>query len=93
MRKLMLRISAALVPFFFLFLSGCHKPVLTPVEVLLPIGTPCPVSMPVAPAWPTSIVAADAGMVARVMALAAENELRKGYEAELMAALKACVKP
>jgi hypothetical protein len=70
--------------------SGCQSTIYKPVEVDMPVRVPCAAAAPQAPKWPTLSLAKDAGMAARTKALAAENELRKGYERQLTAAIGGC---
>lgn len=85
-----LLISLALIV-LLLLLTGCtSQPIYKPVEVKVPVAVPCAAKLPAAPAWPTLAVAPVATMTERTKALAAENELRKGYEVRLRAAIAGC---
>lgn len=70
-----------------LALAGCQT---LPQRVEVPMPVPCRVEIPLPPAWATGSLAPDAGIWDQVKALLAELEQRKGYEAKLEAAAKAC---
>ena len=75
-----------------LVLSGCAKqPIITtPVEVKIPVSVPCKTPIIPAPAWPTSELRAGDSIFRQVQLILAELQIRKGYEAQLEAAIKSC---
>jgi len=70
--------------------SGCGQTIYKPVNVEVPVSEPCASVPPAPPSWPTLALKKDAGMVDRVRALTAENELRKGWEKKLQASITGC---
>ncbi len=73
-------------------LAGCATtpPPAQPVEVSVPVAVPCKVPVPVAPAFAVDALPIGSGIWEQMQALRAERWQRKGYEAELEAAVKAC---
>jgi hypothetical protein len=79
--------------FLCLLLAGCASApqvIEKPVEVQIPVPVPCKVPDTPAPAWPLASVPVSASDFDFFKAALAEIELRKGYEARLLAALGAC---
>lgn len=75
-----------------LLLSGCaSQPVAyKPVEISIPVAVDCKIEAITAPAWPTAFTSEKNGVFDDVKAVLQELELRKGYEAQLEAAVKSC---
>ncbi|WP_440467104.1 hypothetical protein ACKI1H_29075 [Pseudomonas sp. YH-1] len=74
-------------------LAGCagqveHEPRTVRVEV--PVAVPCRAPAVEAPAWATASLQKGDSLQAKVRALLAELEQRKGYEVQLRAAVQAC---
>jgi len=91
MKKLFKWLAVGAVLLMAMAVTGCaERTIYKPINVDVPVSEPCAVKVPSHPAWPTLALSKDAGMVARIKALAAENELRKGYERQLAAALGGC---
>lgn len=75
-----------------LLLAGCATtpPPAQPVEVRVPVAVPCKAPMPVRPAFAVDALPVDSGVWDQMAALRAERYQRKGYEAELEAAVQSC---
>lgn len=75
-----------------LALTACAAPdvVKTPVKVSIPVEVPCRITPPPAPTLATASITPQSTMFEKARALAASSEMRKGYEAALVAAVKAC---
>ena len=75
-----------------LMLSGCAaRPVITrPVEVLVPVSVPCKTPVIPVPTWPTTELKSGDNIFRQVQLILAEIQIRKGYEAQLEAAVKSC---
>ncbi|MFX3545010.1 hypothetical protein [Ralstonia mannitolilytica] len=74
-------------------LAGCASApqvIEKPVEVKVPVPVACKAHDVPVPAWPLEAVPASASDFDFFKAALAEIELRKGYEARLLAALGAC---
>lgn len=73
-------------------LSACgSKPPLVEVrQVKVAVPVPCQEPEPARPSMPTEHLSADASVDAYVQAAAAEIERRKGYEGQLVQALRNC---
>lgn len=89
-------ITVVLIVFFgsmgFALLTGCaSQPVAyKPVEISIPVAVECKIEAITAPAWPSSFTSEKNGVFDDVKAVLQELELRKGYEAQLEAAVKSC---
>ncbi|MER2519721.1 MAG: hypothetical protein ABTQ34_03415 [Bdellovibrionales bacterium] len=84
------RKSCLSVALFALAACASGEPIVTAMPVAMPVAQPCKVAMPEAPAWPMLQIQRDATMFTAVRATLAEIELRRAYELELEAAVKAC---
>jgi hypothetical protein len=75
-----------------LLLAGCadRAELTTPVRVDIPIPVPCGAGLVPEPDWPVRRLPDQASVNEILRALVVENELRKGYEIRLVAALRAC---
>jgi hypothetical protein len=76
-----------------LLLAGCASApqiIEKPVEVKVPVPVPCKAPDVPVPAWPLAAVTPSASDFDFYKAALAEIELRKGYEARLLAALSGC---
>lgn len=75
-----------------LLLSGCaSQPVAyKPVEIEIPVAIDCKIEAIASPAWPTAFTSEKNGVFDDAKAVLQELELRKGYEAQLEAAVKSC---
>ena len=86
-------ISAALAA--VLLMAGCAssppKVGIQPAKVAVPV--PCQEPEPSRPVMPTEHIAGDADVDTYVQAAAAEIERRKGYEDQLVTALRNCKRP
>ena len=74
-------------------LAGCATtaaPPVQPVEVSVPVAVPCKAPVPERPAFAVDALPIGSGIWEQMKALRAERFQRKGYEAELEAAAKAC---
>lgn len=69
-----------------IFLGACAGQ--KTITVKVPIAVPCKTPQIEEPVYPKA--SADAGIFERVKVILAELELRKGYEAKLMAAAASC---
>ena len=61
-----------------------------PVEVSVPVAVPCKAPVPECPAFAVDALPIGSGIGEQMKVLRAERFQRKGYEAELEAAVKAC---
>lgn len=68
-------------------LGGCATP---PPSVLAPVPVRCKEPTPDRPSMPTDSLALDAPLDTKARSMAAEIELRDGYELRLRTALEAC---
>lgn len=77
---------------FLLLLAACGSVdvVTKPATVEVPIAVDCHTPDIAVPVWATTGVAAKDTTFRQAQALAATNEQRKAYEAQLAAASKAC---
>lgn len=76
-----------------LALAGCAgqaEPEPRAVRVEVPVLVPCRVPVVDVPAWATAFLQKSDSLQIKVRALLAELEQRKGYELQLIAAVKAC---
>ncbi len=87
----------SLTGFFAVILSfclvGCATSTLPPglpVEVRIPVAVPCKTPVPERPAFAADALPLGSGIWDQMAALRAERFQRKGYEAELETAVKAC---
>lgn len=74
-------------------LAGCATtaaPPVQPVEVSVPVAVPCKAPVPVRPAFAVDALPIGSGVWDQMAALRAERFQRKGYEAELEAAVQSC---
>ncbi len=73
-------------------LSACSAPqvVYKPVAVEKIVSVPCRIPAIAAPELPTAKAQKSATMFQKAKLVLMENEIRKGYEAQLVAASKAC---
>lgn len=62
-----------------------------PVEVRVPVAVPCKAPVPVRPAFAVDALPIGSGVWDQMAALRAERFQRKGYEAELEAAVQSCL--
>jgi hypothetical protein len=72
-----------------LCLFGCNYSEGIPVEVKVPVVTSCNFAIPPQPVY-LSPDAVTADPVTMLKAVLADNELRKGYIAQLLAAMESC---
>lgn len=86
-------ISAALAA--VLLMAGCASspPKVGIQQVKVAVPVPCQEPEPSRPVMPTEHLAADADVDAYVQAAAAEIERRRGYEDQLVTALRNCKQP
>jgi hypothetical protein len=68
-------------------LAGCQT---LPQRVEVPVSVPCRVQLPQHPAWATEALPQGASLWDMAKAALAELDQRRGYEAQLEAAAKAC---
>jgi len=73
-----------------LLLGGCGQTVYKPVEINVPTSVECKIDKPEPPIYPTVTMDERTSLFDAVKAIITENELRKGYEAQLEAAVKSC---
>lgn len=75
-----------------LLLAGCANETMVykPVEIIVPVAVECKVEAIQPPTWPTLSLDEKTGLFDAVKAFISEIELRKGYEAQLEAAVKSC---
>ena len=87
-----LSLTGILVGILSFSLVGCATtpPPAQPVEVHVPVAVPCKAPTPERPAFAVDALALGSGVWDQMAALRAERLQRKGYEAELEAAVKAC---
>lgn len=81
------------IPFAALLmaLTACTTDVVKePVSVDVAVPVPCRVEPIPLPTWPTDAITDKATHFEKLKAIVATNEKRKGYEAELMAAVASC---
>ena len=74
-------------------LAGCAgqvEPEPRTVRVEVPVAVPCRAPAVEVPAWATASLQKGDSLQTKVRALLAELEQRKGYEVQLLAALRAC---
>lgn len=74
-------------------LAGCAsqvEPEPRTVRVEVPVAVPCRAPAVEVPAWATASLQKGDSLQTKVRALLAELEQRKGYEAQMFAALQAC---
>ncbi|TLP71332.1 hypothetical protein FEA48_21150 [Pseudomonas nitroreducens] len=74
-------------------LAGCAgqvKPEPRTVRVEVPVAVPCRAPAVEVPTWATASLQKGDSLQTKVRALLAELEQRKGYELQLVAAVKAC---
>ncbi|MDF3842722.1 hypothetical protein P3W55_13480 [Pseudomonas citronellolis] len=74
-------------------LAGCAgqvEPELRTVRVEVPVAVPCRAPAVQEPTWATASLQKGDSLQTKVRALLAELEQRKGYEAQLRAAVMAC---
>lgn len=69
--------------------AGCECVPQKPVEVQVPVPVACEEPIPEAPAWVTE-TSQPRDLVEKVGTLAGEIEQRRGFEARLIATIKAC---
>lgn len=80
-----------LIACVLILLSACTpKPIMTPVEVKIPVSIPCKVTVPPEPVWNVPALPADANLPQKVKAGFADLDLAKGYIIKLQAATQAC---
>jgi hypothetical protein len=73
-------------------LTGCGGTMpVVPGRTAIPVE--CKEPIPQEPAMPTANLTETSSLDASVQAMAAEIEIRKGYEGQLVTALQACTKP
>lgn len=78
---------------FLVVLAGCSgqvEPEPRTVRVEVPVAVPCRAPAVEVPAWATASLQKGDSLQTKVRALLAELEQRKGYEAQMFAALQAC---
>lgn len=86
----------SLTGFLAVILSFClvecatTAPPVQPVEVRVPVAVPCKAPVPVRPAFAVDALPVGSGVWDQMAALRAERYQRKGYEAELEAAVQSC---
>jgi hypothetical protein len=75
-----------------LLLASCasEQVVYKPVEISIPIAVECKIEALPVPTWPMLSLNEKIGLFDAVKAFISELELRKGYEAQLEAAVKSC---
>lgn len=75
-----------------IMLSACAAPqvVYKPVAVEKIVSIPCRIPAIAAPELPTTKAQKSATMFQKAKLVLMENEIRKGYEAQLVAASRAC---
>jgi len=74
-------------------LAGCAgqvEPEPRTVRVEVPVAVPCRAPEVVVPTWATGSLQKGDSLQTKVRALLAELEQRKGYEVQLVAALRSC---
>lgn len=74
-------------------LAGCAgqvEPEPRTVRVEVPVAVPCLVPAVEVPAWATASLQKGDSLQTKVRALLAELEQRKGYEVQLLAAVRSC---
>ncbi|WP_425327691.1 hypothetical protein [Pseudomonas nitroreducens] len=74
-------------------LAGCAgqvQPEPRTVRVEVPVAVPCRAPAVEVPSWATASLQKGDSLQTKVRALLAELEQRKGYEAQMFAALQAC---
>ena len=74
-------------------LAGCAgqvEPEPRTVRVEVPVAVPCRAPAVEVPTWATASLQKGDSLQAKVRALLAELEQRKGYEVQLVAAVQAC---
>ena len=74
-------------------LAGCAgqvEPEPRTVRVEVPVAVPCRAPAVEMPTWATASLQKDDSLQTKVRALLAELEQRKGYEVQLVAAVRAC---
>ncbi|MFR0690252.1 hypothetical protein ACLUTX_12705 [Enterobacterales bacterium AE_CKDN230030158-1A_HGKHYDSX7] len=74
-------------------LAGCAgqvEPEPRTVRVEVPVAVPCRTPTVEVPTWATASLQKGDSLQTKVRALLAELEQRKGYELQLVAAVKAC---
>ena len=77
--------------FLLMLLTACAgEPVYQPVDISVPVATPCKPPAIKPPDWPLQTTSTQAPLFDKVKTALAELELRKAYETELEAAVKAC---
>ncbi|MHA6904915.1 hypothetical protein ACKZDW_07785 [Ralstonia syzygii subsp. celebesensis] len=87
-----LSLTGFLVGILSFGLAGCAtapRPA-QPVEVSVPVAVPCKAPVPERPAFAVDALPIGSGIWEQMKALRAERFQRKGYEAELEAAVNAC---
>lgn len=84
--------KAPVVLIVAVMLSACAAPqvVYKPVAVEKIVSVPCRIPVIAAPELPTTNAKKSATMFQKVKLVLMENEIRKGYEAQLVAVSKAC---
>lgn len=79
--------------------SGCahtetedrpRQPVVTGVEVLVPVVQGCQVVIPAPPIWPLDVLSRQATTLEKSRAALLEIEMRARYQEDLILALKRC---
>jgi hypothetical protein len=85
-------LNATILVIAALALTACGGtlPVI-PARTAIPVE--CKEPIPQEPAMPTANLTPESSLDTSVQAMAAEIEIRKGYEGQLTAALKACTAP
>ena len=75
-----------------LLLAACStpEPLFKPTVVDMPVATPCQTPLVQKPPSPLQKLAPQASLFDKIKAALIELDIRKGYEAELEAALTAC---
>ncbi|MGQ2992786.1 hypothetical protein [Variovorax sp.] len=81
----------AAVAGFAAAIYGCGSVSVQPVRVPIPVE--CRVAEPARPAMPTETLVPPVDIDQFAKAAMAEIELREGYEGELLAAVRSCIRP
>lgn len=71
-------------------LAGCASRPPTMVETKIRVSVPCDAGDVPAPAFPADGLTGDEDLYVKAQTLAADTEVREGYEARLRAAVEAC---